>query len=371
MIRATLLAAWCAWQLAVPAAAPATTPPQPEIVLPPLLVAGKWATLAVVAGDGRLLSGATVELSDGRKVRTDETGRAVFLAPAGPGLLTATLAPIESGLAGTPSVASLEGIGASAPVVADLLDPLTPFHIDRVPLTFARKELVPLVGFGFGGRADQNRAWLGNEPALVLAASPLAIVFAPAPSTPPGPLPLILQSGDHRVEAGRATVVELSLSAYADTLKTGQKNYVYVMVRGTEDSVALVVRNLNPEAVQWMGGEELFIRSTGGPTNSGVVEVAGKASGEFRLAAWVIPPPSATPLASRLRELLLAARGHADSDLVRRLSRLLLQLDKQPQQPEKIRGDLVKLARRASAARIGHPEIRLYLDAAIQILPGR
>lgn len=351
-----------------------------EIILSPLLVAGKWATLAVVAGDGQLLSGATVELSDGRKVQTDETGRAAFLAPTASGLLTAKLVPpesrpeasalrtAESGPAGATSVASPDAIGASAPVVADLLDPLTPFHVDRVPLTFARGELVPLVGFGFSGRADQNRAWLGNEPALVLASSPLAIVFAPSPNTPLGPVPLVIQSGNHRFDAGRATVVELSLTAYADTLKTGQKSYVYVMVRGTDDSVPLVVRNLNPEAAQLIGGEEQLIRSAGGPTNSGVVEVTAKASGEFRVAAWVVPPPSATPPATRLRQFLLAARGHADSDLVLALSRLLLQLDKQPQEPEKVRGDLAKLAHRASTPRTGHPEVRLYLDAALQIL---
>ncbi len=242
---------------------------------------------------------------------------------------------------------------------------------------------MPLLGFGFGGRADQNRVWLGNEPALVLASSPLALVFAPSPRTPLGPLPLILQSGDHRVEAGRATVLDLSFSAYADRLQAGQKSYVYVMVRGTEDSVPLTVSNLSAEAVNLLGGAEQLIRSTGGPTNSGVVEVAARASGEFRLAAWVVPPPSATPPAARVRHFLLAARGHADSALVQGLSRLLRALDKEPPPFEKIRGDLVKLARPdrigarphqargPSSASSGHPEIRLYLDAALQILPSR
>lgn len=347
------------------------SPTEPEIVLPPLLVAGKWATLAVVGGDGRLLPGAAVELSDDRTVRTDETGRATFLAATQPSLFTAVLADTAR--------ADASPIQASAPVVADPAeqDPLMPFHVDRVPLTFGLNELVPVLGVGFGGRADQNRVWLENEPALVLASSPMAMVFAALPKTPRGPSPIILQTGDHRFHAGQATVVELSLSAYADTLKAGQKSYVYVIVRGTDESVGIVVHNLNPETAQLIGGNEQFLQTMGGPTNSAAVEVVAQASptragasGEFRLAAWVVPPPSATPLATRLRQLLLAARSHADPELVHRLGRLLVRLEKEPQRPEKIRRELARMARDAVTSPKLHPEVRAYLDAALVVLTG-
>ncbi len=355
-------------------AKPASSLAGPEIVLAPVLMAGKPTTLAVVASDGRLLSDATVELSDGRKVRTDETGRATLLAPANSGPLTARLVETDSASAG--GRAASGAVWANAPVVSDVLDPLSAFHVDRVPLTFARKEFVPLIGFGFGGRADQNRVWLGNEPALVLASSPLAIVFAPSPRTPLGPSPLILQSGTHRVEAGTTTVVDLGFSAYADTLKAGQKSYVYVMVQGTDDSVPLTVRNFTPEAVRLSGGEEQLVTSNGGPTNSAAVEVAAHASGAIRLVAWVVPPPSATPTATRVRQFLLAARGHADSAVILGLNRLLRELDKDSLPPQKIRGELVKLirprlTRDGSSAPSDHSEFELYLEAALQILPGR
>ena len=340
----------------------------------PVLMAAKPTTLAVVASDGRLLPDATVELSDGRKVRTDETGRATFVAPTDSKLLTARL--VETDLASAGGTKASDAVSVNTPVVPDALDPLGAFHVDRVPLAFARKEYVPLIGFGFGGRADQNRVWLGSEPALILASSPLGIVFAPSARTPLGPCPLILQTGPHRVEAGTITVVDLGFSAYADTLKAGQRSHVYVMVQGTDDSVPLTVRNFTPEAVRLPGGEDLIVTSTGGPTNSAVVEVAAQAGGAIRLAAWVVPPPSATPLATRVRQCLFAARGHADASGILGLSRLLRELGKDSWQPQKIRGELIKLARQrttrdSSSAPRKQTEFELYLEAALQILTGK
>src|SRR5580704_10617694 len=55
------------------------------IVLPPKLVAGRPATLAVLGVDGRLAEGIVVDLGSHSgtdvRVKTDKTGRAVFLAP--------------------------------------------------------------------------------------------------------------------------------------------------------------------------------------------------------------------------------------------------------------------------------------------------
>jgi hypothetical protein len=45
-----------------------------EIVLPPQLETEKPATLAVLDTEGRLLSGVSVDLPEGRQVRTDSTG---------------------------------------------------------------------------------------------------------------------------------------------------------------------------------------------------------------------------------------------------------------------------------------------------------
>src|ERR1700733_11086434 len=52
------------------------------IVLPPRVMAGHPATLAVFGVDGKLAAGVTVTLGGGRTLTTDRTGRATFSAPA-------------------------------------------------------------------------------------------------------------------------------------------------------------------------------------------------------------------------------------------------------------------------------------------------
>ena len=56
------------------------------IVLPPKLLADRPATLAVLGVDGRLAEGVIVDLGSHSgievRVKTDKTGRAVFLAPS-------------------------------------------------------------------------------------------------------------------------------------------------------------------------------------------------------------------------------------------------------------------------------------------------
>src|SRR6202789_1037136 len=47
-----------------------------SIVLPPKLVAGKMATLAVLGVDGRLAEGITVSSGGTAELETDQTGRA-------------------------------------------------------------------------------------------------------------------------------------------------------------------------------------------------------------------------------------------------------------------------------------------------------
>src|SRR5580692_8958096 len=66
-------------------------PPKPHaspiprlIILPPKLLAGQPATLAVIDNQGRLLPKAPVDLSAGQHVTTDATGRALFIAPTEP-----------------------------------------------------------------------------------------------------------------------------------------------------------------------------------------------------------------------------------------------------------------------------------------------
>src|ERR1700676_4632817 len=59
----------------------APAPAGRTIILPQKMVAGAAATLAVLDSAGRLAPNVVVELSTGRKVTTDVTGRALLVAP--------------------------------------------------------------------------------------------------------------------------------------------------------------------------------------------------------------------------------------------------------------------------------------------------
>src|ERR1700688_3930526 len=104
------------------------------IILPPKVVAGAEATLAVLDSQGRLLPNITVELSGGQNAVTDATGRAIFKAPDQPGTLIAKAAG--------------QGITASAIVVAsdDSTPPRAPggapgaVHVASYPHAMAIRE---------------------------------------------------------------------------------------------------------------------------------------------------------------------------------------------------------------------------------------
>jgi hypothetical protein len=62
------------------------------LLLPHKLVSGERATLAVLDVSGRLTPSVNVMFSNGDKVTTDATGRALFVAPLNPGTIFASIA---------------------------------------------------------------------------------------------------------------------------------------------------------------------------------------------------------------------------------------------------------------------------------------
>src|SRR5947208_1230535 len=75
------------------------TPPAPPsptaariLLLPRRIVSGERATLAVLDVNGRLTPGVTVNFSNGDRLTTDATGRALFVAPLNPGVIFASIA---------------------------------------------------------------------------------------------------------------------------------------------------------------------------------------------------------------------------------------------------------------------------------------
>lgn len=96
------------------------------LLLPRRIVSGERATLAVLDAAGRLVPGVSVTLSSGDRVKTDATGRALFVAPLSLGVIFGTL----EGRSGrvptvilTPQEAAASAIEvSSAPRVASLTD---------------------------------------------------------------------------------------------------------------------------------------------------------------------------------------------------------------------------------------------------------
>src|SRR5712671_3199793 len=62
------------------------------LLLPKRIVSGERATLAVLDVNGRLTPGVVVNFSNGDRLTTDATGRALFVAPLNPGVIYATIA---------------------------------------------------------------------------------------------------------------------------------------------------------------------------------------------------------------------------------------------------------------------------------------
>src|SRR2546422_10400360 len=105
---------------------PYTTLFRSILLLPRQIVSGERATLAVLDVSGRLTPGVTVNFSNGDKLATDATGRALFVAPLTPGVLFASIAG-RPGRVSTavvpPSEAASSSVEiASVPRVASLTD---------------------------------------------------------------------------------------------------------------------------------------------------------------------------------------------------------------------------------------------------------
>src|ERR1700730_7103028 len=61
------------------------------LLLPRKIVSGEHSTLAVLDINGRLTPGVHVNFSNGDRVTTDATGRALFVAPLNPGPISAII----------------------------------------------------------------------------------------------------------------------------------------------------------------------------------------------------------------------------------------------------------------------------------------
>ena len=254
------------------------------LLLPGKIVSGERATLAVLDANGQLTPGVTVNFSNGDKLTTDATGRALFVAPLNPGVMFASIAGRSSRVA-TAILTAQEAASSSMAITAA---PQVALLTDRFEIS----------GKGFCGAADSNQAIIGGQAALILASSPFSMVILPPGELSPGPVTVKISCGQNAAPVFRTTFVDLILEADSSPLKPGEHRTLTVRVRGTTAKVNLEARNLRPKIAELPGGPTARQTSSGGADNSARFTVVGIERGSFLVSirlVLVIGPPSAKP----------------------------------------------------------------------------
>ena len=253
-------------------------------MLAPVLVAEAPATLAVLDAAGRLVPGAEVALSDGHVVKTDASGRARWVVPATPGDFQAR---IQGG-----------SIVATAPIEARATPPQ--IQLTDFPSVIDARDQFTISGTRFQGDADENHVWLGGEAALVLAASPAALVLLPSPDTPLGPTELRVEDNGQAPQPVPVTVVELDAIDPAGPLQIGERATLIVRVRGSTQPLDVELSNWSPAVIKIVsqttsaapaGNATSFnsnaerVKTSGGEKNEAQIAIVPLSSGKFYVHA--------------------------------------------------------------------------------------
>lgn len=293
------------------------------IVLPPRIVAGSPATLAVFGADGRLAANVTVDLSNLPSVKTDATGRAFFTAPAGPGVLFATAS------------------GVSTVVLVDSVDSASTARGEKrlaIAPVLSLKDRFSLCGGGFRGDADANHVTMNGDRALVVAASPECLVLLPSPRAKPGSATLTIDSSVPP-QSIPTTLVSLQFEEPQPAPLPGKKSQLTVHVEGSDLPLAITVTNETPGVLEFVRGDIQEIQTTGGSRNIAQVEVAAIRSGDFSFNAKLLPASDIFAAGRYLR----AAVPLAPKDLQRRVKAAADRIASHPNDSGKVRQDITKM----------------------------
>jgi hypothetical protein len=233
----------------------------------------------VLDASGRLTPGVTVNFSDGNRVLTNTTGRALFVAPPKPGVIYASIgsrsARVYTTILTTAEVSSTSVSVSSAPQFASVVD---------------RFELA---GSGFCGDADANSVRVGGKAALVLASSRAALIVLPPADLEPGPVNVDTTCGKRSAPSFSVTFLDLSLNADSSPLAPGEHRTLKVDVRGTAAKVPLEALNLSPKIAELKGGNPVKVSSSGGPENAAQFELVGREHGNFLISVRLLPTATA------------------------------------------------------------------------------
>ena len=248
------------------------------LLLPRSAVSGDRATLAVLDVNGRLTPGATVIFSNGDRLTTDATGRALFVAPLTPGVILGSIAGREGRVPVT--ILPADEIAA------------TEILVNSIPKLASLSDRFEITGRGFCGSADANQIAISGEPALVLASSPTSLVVLPPLDLEPGRASVDISCAKRNGPPIEVVFVALTLEADSSPLAPGVHRSLAVRVRGTTAKVALEARNLAPDIAELVGGTSSRASTSGGEDNVAHFEVVGRKHGSFLISIRLLSPHS-------------------------------------------------------------------------------
>ena len=260
---------WLAAQQPAPAASAARI-----LLLPRRIVSGERATLAVLDVNGRLTPGVTVNFSNGDRLTTDATGRALFVAPLSPGVIFASIAG-RMGRVATAILSPSEAASAS-------------IEVSSAPRVASLTDRFEIFGKGFCGDADSNQVTIAGQRAIVLASSPASLIVLPPQDLQPGATEVEISCAKRQSPPFSVTFVGLDLEADSSPLKPGEHRALTVRVRGTTAKITLEARNLATEIAELTGGNPVRTSSSGGAENLGKFEIVGRKNGSFLISIRLV-----------------------------------------------------------------------------------
>lgn len=273
------------------------------IVLPPRLVAGQPATLAVLGTDGKLARGVEIDIGQGVHVRTDPIGRAYFTVPTGVKYL----------------VAKSEGSYSAALVDAEA-PPATAKSV-AVAGAVSVQDSFPICGGGFLGDAEKNRVTINGEPALVLAASPECLVALASTKNSPGAATVSVQAPEGEWDL-KTALVSLRNLPPDPPLVAQKKSRLGVFAEGSTQPVLIRVRNESPEVLRFVHGDDEVLRTSGGNANQVQFEAEAIRSGNYSFHARIVAPANPAD-AERYLDAAIPIAGENFGKQVKKLSERL------------------------------------------------
>jgi hypothetical protein len=240
------------------------------LLLPRTIISGERATLAVLDANGRLTPRAPVVFSNGDRLLTDATGRALFVAPLNPGVMRGSIAGREGHIPIT--ILSPDETSATA------------IQVTSVPKIASLADRFEIAGRGFCGEADANQITVSGDPAFVLASSPTSLVVLPPADLQPGRASVDISCAKRNGPPIEVVFVALTLEVDSSPLAPGVHRQLTVRVRGTTTKVNLEATNLAPDIAELTGGNPLKAFSSGGAENVAHFEVVGRKRGNFMIS---------------------------------------------------------------------------------------